>query len=102
MHSSASSLMLAVQGILPEGAQSPVHGLPFANAHLEPQQPPTLNGRKENSLTLQKEETTFKECSQCRQQVVISYACPKCGLRVCMLCAIKSKWKCPECGVDVL
>ena len=41
--------------------------------------------------------TILKPCSQCKKDVVISYACPSCKLRVCMICAIENGWVCPHC-----
>gem|GEM_PF-7112674 len=47
-------------------------------------------------------KTVFKECSHCKKQVAISYECQKCRLRICIICAIEYKWKCPECDSELL
>ena len=34
--------------------------------------------------------TIYKECSVCKDEVVISYDCPSCKSRVCMICALEN------------
>jgi hypothetical protein len=44
-----------------------------------------------------KTNTIFRQCAQCKKDVVISYECPSCKLRICLICAIENDWGCPHC-----
>lgn len=75
----------------PSGLSSQMHCI---ESQANPQQ------RSYDMIT--KFKTTLKKCSQCKKEVIISYECPNCKLRICMICAIENNWKCPNCNVDVV
>ena len=51
---------------------------------------------------MSKTNHVLKKCDQCQADVVISYVCPRCQQRTCMLCAMAHKWACPTCHTPLL
>lgn len=48
-----------------------------------------------------KSKSVMRKCSLCEEHVLICYECMGCRFSVCLICAVKNHWKCPQCNGDL-